>query len=219
MVWAPGFWNHIILSISAANGARLIINGEAAVTDADTTALFAGGTMYLGFTTIDLSNSLVGEMRDVALGTDDLSGAEEAALLQGIVPVDATQYYPLDEGSGTTVYDNGTGGNDGTVDSANTWQGTGAQSTITLSQIPSGYGELILILSGVMDNTDSLKNIKMTFNGDTGANYDWSDEEFGAASSTTNGATSAIIGAAGNKDDVAGVWDGVYRIFNRAGPF
>lgn len=47
---------------------------------------------------------------------------EERDLLKGIIPADATEFYRLNEGYGTTAIDLGTGGNDGTIDSGNTWE-------------------------------------------------------------------------------------------------
>lgn len=119
--WIADTWHHIIVSISSAAGARLIANGATAVTNADKTAI-STGDFILGDASVGGSGGIIGEMRDISMGTDDLSTAEERDLLKGIIPADATQLYRLNEGYGFTATDLGTGGNNGTIDTDCRWE-------------------------------------------------------------------------------------------------
>ena len=130
--WRDNLYHHIIFSISSAEGVRMVIDGGAARTNADTTALPNGGSIVVGNRNVDNGGSFDGEIRDVAIGTDDLSSVEERGLLKGIIPADATEFYRLNEGYGTTAIDLGTGGNDGTIDSANRWE-TGLRQYVKYS--------------------------------------------------------------------------------------
>ncbi|KKL49897.1 hypothetical protein LCGC14_2310890, partial [marine sediment metagenome] len=123
--WVADTWYHVIVSISDVAGARMIIDGGAAVTDADATAAPNGGDFVIG----DRDDpgggdGIIGEMKEVVCGTDDLSAPEEAALYAGTLPGDEDNYWKLDEGTGTTAYDTA-GSDDGTIDSAPSWEGNG----------------------------------------------------------------------------------------------
>ena len=121
--WEADVWHHVIVSLSSTVGGRLIANGAAAVTDADTNAAPGGGNLVFGDRIVGGTLGFVGEMREVVVGTDDLSGGEEAALYAGTLPGDETEYWPGDEGSGSTWNDQeGTADADGTIDSACTWE-------------------------------------------------------------------------------------------------
>lgn len=120
--WVAGTWYHAICSISSVNGARLRINGGVAVTDADTTVLFAGGNLVLGDYVVGGALGFTGELANVTMGTDDLTPAEETALYAGTIPSDATDIWRVNEGTGNTVYSTGTAGNNGTKGAAALWQ-------------------------------------------------------------------------------------------------
>ncbi len=120
--WNANQWYHVIASISSVEGARLIIDNGAAITDADTTAAPNGGNVIIGDLADGFASGIVGEIINVSMGTDDLTIGEEEDLYNGIVPADAVNYWYIDEGQGTTTVDYGTGGNDGAIDSAPTWQ-------------------------------------------------------------------------------------------------
>ncbi len=212
--WDVG-WHHIVCSCSTVAGQRLIVDGGAAVADAgNQTAISLTAVIVLGNRTDGGTSGLIGEMKEVVIGTDDLSGAEEAALLQGIVPVDATQYYPLNEGTGAVAFDYGSGGNNGTIDTAKTWEGTGAQASITLSQIPAGYGELMLIWEDLIVNNAAAQNLQLTLAGGAGE-YDYSNLAFGTISNSTNGANFILLGTCGDVPGVGRKSSGSLRIFNR----
>ncbi len=214
--FAADIWHHIIVSMSTAAGQRMIVNGGTAVTEAgNQTAISLVASIVFGTAVVDSVGYFVGEMRDVAIGIDDLSGAEEAALLKGIVPVDATQFYPLNEGTGTVALDYGSGGNNGTIDSANSWLGTGAQSSIIMSPIPAHYGELILIWEDLIVNNAAIQNLQLTMVGGAG-DYDYSNLAFGTASTTQNAANFILLGTCGDVPGVGRKSNGYLRIFNRA---
>ena len=187
--WVANTWHHVLASISDVAAMRLVVEGATAVTNVDTAAMPASANLRIGSRTTPDASGFVGQIRDVAIGTDDLtlrlngtntdliagnnvtqdvSGAkgqvvaaaagfitvartnatafvngqdvkedadatdllenvvlstdEERDLLKGIIPADATEFYRLNEGHGTTAIDVGTGGNDGTIDSANRWE-------------------------------------------------------------------------------------------------
>jgi len=70
-------------------------------------------------------------MANVAVGTDDLTEAEETASYGGgnpaeaVIPSDATNIWYLDEGTGVVATDYGTDGDNGAIDAACTWVGSG----------------------------------------------------------------------------------------------
>jgi len=124
--WAAGKWFHAIFSISSAEGARLILDNGTVVTDADKTAAPNGGDLVIGGLYDGMTTGLVGEIKEVVCGIDDLSEAEEADLYAGTLPGDETEYWPMDEGSGTgagAIKDQqGTDDHDGAIDSACSWE-------------------------------------------------------------------------------------------------
>jgi len=129
--WEAGVWYTVIGSIgqaigggAASDGARLIIEGEAAHTDPDVSAVCNGGNLYLGNDSPPGANGFKGIEVDVVIGTDDLTATEEAELQKGIPPADAVNSYLLDEGRGLgagIAIDRGTGANNGNIGSACTW--------------------------------------------------------------------------------------------------
>ncbi len=100
---------------------RLIAHGATAVTDARVFAAPNGGNVIIGDIEDGGGDGTVGEIRDVAMGTDDLTTLEEAELFRGIIPADATQLYRLNEGGGRTAFDLKSG-DDGVIDTAPTWE-------------------------------------------------------------------------------------------------
>ncbi len=122
--WAADIWHHIIASMSTAAGQRMIVNGGTAVAGAgNQTAISLVASIVFGAAEVDSASYFVGEIKEVVMGTDDLSAPEEAALYAGTLPGDETEYWPMDEGSGTTINDQqGTNDADGTADSACTWE-------------------------------------------------------------------------------------------------
>ncbi|KKM84893.1 hypothetical protein LCGC14_1294650, partial [marine sediment metagenome] len=129
--WAADTWHNLIFSTSSTAGARFIANNGVAQTNADTSAVANGGNIVLGARNVGSSSGLVGRIRDVAIGTDDLTAAEELAIYgggipsRGIIPADANNIWYLDEGTGVVAVDSGLDGDDGAIAAANTWVGSG----------------------------------------------------------------------------------------------
>lgn len=124
-----GVWRHLICSIgqaigggAASDGARLRIDNGVATTDADVTAIPNGGDFIIGDNDDpSAGNGIRGVIADFFVMTDDVTGAEETDLFNGIPPADAVNAWLLDEGRGVTAYDRGSGGNNGTLDTTATW--------------------------------------------------------------------------------------------------
>jgi hypothetical protein len=69
-------------------------------------------------------------------------------------------------------------------------------TTLSFTSIPSTYTDLILMIYPVVTGTSSDHNVMLTFNSDTGANYDWAIwSRFEGANS--GGQTSAKVGITG----------------------
>lgn len=124
--WQPGTWYHVMASISSANGVRLRIDNGTAVTDADTSAVTNGGNFVLGDRNVALGSGIIGQIANVAVGTDDLTTTEETSLYNGIIPSDATDYWLADEGAGAVITSYGTAGNNGAAGASTTWGYTGS---------------------------------------------------------------------------------------------
>lgn len=119
--WTAGTWYHVIASISSAEGARLRVNNWTADTDADTTALPDGGNFVIGALEAGTAGNFDGVIADFACGTDDLSTAEEASLYTGTLPGDETDWWPIDEATGTSITSYGSTATTGTAGSACSW--------------------------------------------------------------------------------------------------
>ena len=98
--WNAGQWYHVLGSISSANGARLRVDGFTAQTNADLNPAPAGGNYVIGSFFDGHTAGFIGVMQDFVAGTDDLTQAEEVDLSNAILPLDATDFWPLDEGTG-----------------------------------------------------------------------------------------------------------------------
>ena len=76
--WAAGVWQHVLFSVSAANGVRMIVNKGTAVTNVDTSAILSGGDFVFGGRTDPTSNiGFEGTIHSIMVGTNDLTTAEE----------------------------------------------------------------------------------------------------------------------------------------------
>ncbi len=84
--------------------------------------------------------------------------------------------------------------------------------------VPSGYEILFLEWHDVYGSSTGNVEFQVTFNGDTGNNYDWAENAFGAASSTTNGAANMLLAVnmIGDTDGLQRHANGTVVIFNRA---
>ena len=114
-----GKWTHWAFSLNAATGQMLIyLNGE---------VWCEGSNKHLPIPKPDkvtLGNSYDGSLRELAIWNKALSNEEIKAKMYGNLTGEESglvAYYPLDEGSGDTVYDKTENGHNGTIHDA-TWQ-------------------------------------------------------------------------------------------------
>jgi len=146
--WTAGIWYHIICSISDIEGARLIVEGGTAATNPDTSAVCNGGNFVLGAqgTGAPIRYRAIGEIANVIVGTDDLTEEEEATLYAGTAPGDETDYWYIDEGTGTNIVSYGSQVNAGTAGAATSWE----TSTYTGTDKTGRLCDLVLSI----DDTD-----------------------------------------------------------------
>jgi hypothetical protein len=143
--WVAGQWYHVLVSMSAVNGARLRIDNGVAQTSANTDPISAIGTFQIGNLASGTSGA-IGVISDFFCGTDDLTLTEEADLYRGIPPADAVHVWTLDEGRGITAYDRGSAPANGTLGSACKW----AQGKTDLACLsPDGIDSYAISSSGV----------------------------------------------------------------------
>jgi len=120
-----GVWHHIACTFEAS-ASKAYLDGSlvSTVDHGNTTASTCGNNFSIGRLT-GYSNTLSGTklVDDVALFTSTLSAADVTAIYNSGVPADLTSYSPVgwwrmgdnDSGTGTTITDQGSGGNDGTL--------------------------------------------------------------------------------------------------------
>lgn len=93
---------------------------------------------------------------------------------------------------------------------------TAPAASVEVAGIAAGYAAFLLIWSDVYGDNAAAQALYLTFNADGGANYDYSEIAFNAATSTVHAAAFIYIGRCG---DTAGVElhdSGFLIIFNRA---
>lgn len=93
---------------------------------------------------------------------------------------------------------------------------TGTEASVTLPAIPPGFSQLWLFWHDVYGDSNTDQNIDLTFNGDTGNNYDYSRTGFGSASSTVNTDAHTQFNRFGDNDNEEAHTSGFVTIFNRA---
>lgn len=136
--WEAGRWYHVLASISDTAGiGRLRIDNGTIVLTNDVSAAPNGGDFVIGdYDDPGGGNGFEGVIADFFVGTGDLTVAQEADLSKGIPPANAVNEWLLDEGRGVTAYDQGTGGNNGTLDTSCTWDfGQVQQPVLSLDSI------------------------------------------------------------------------------------
>lgn len=89
-------------------------------------------------------------------------------------------------------------------------------SSVTLPTFPKGYAMLWLFWHDIYGDQNVDTDIKLQFNGDTGGNYDYSNQPYGNASNTLNTRTFAKLGSMGDQDQDQVHSAGFATIFNRA---
>lgn len=118
--WNAGQWYHVLASISSVEGARLLIDNGAALTDADVSAAPNGGDFVIGdYDDPGGGTGFEGIIADFFCEEGvDLTANQEEDLYRGIPPVTVDNEWLLDEGRGGIAYDRGADGNNGTLDAA-----------------------------------------------------------------------------------------------------
>ena len=179
--WNAGQQYHVLVSCSTTNGQRMIVDGGTAVTGASNqTAISLIRNISLGAeATISDTRGFPGTLvGPIVMGNDDLTqtagSGEEALLYKGIPPDDAVTLFTLDEGRGTTVYDRGSGADDGTLAASCSWDyGAVKESVISLDGV-NDYAEspAAVDLLGSFTIIQVLK-IKSTYAAGAGAQQLW----------------------------------------------
>jgi len=120
--WNAGQWYHVIFSISDVNGARVVVNNADIFTNANLSAAPDGGDFIIGDSDDPgAGTGFEGIIANFITGTDDLTTTEETALYTGTAPGDETDYWYIDEGTGTTINSYGSLATTGTADTATYW--------------------------------------------------------------------------------------------------
>lgn len=124
--WNAGQWYHVIGSFSSVggsnNGQRLIVDDGTPVTDAGNNQnMTLTADIYIGNDRVAGVDGFKGAITDVVMGNDTLSSTEESDLFNGIPPADSVNLFKLNEGGEDTVYDDGSGADDGTLGALATW--------------------------------------------------------------------------------------------------
>jgi len=121
--WEAGRWYNVIASISVANDVRFIIDNGTVVTVVTAIALPNGGDLVFGDSDDPgAGTGFKGVIADFFCEEGvDLTPNQEEDYYRGIPIATVDNAYPLDEGRGTTAYDRGADGNNGTLDTTATW--------------------------------------------------------------------------------------------------
>jgi hypothetical protein len=116
---STGVWTNIVLTRSSSNSIICYINGSAEVTTSFSSALFFDqiGAYYTGTLHFD------GLMDEAAIFNSALSTSDVSAIYNSGTPTDISSLSPVhwwrmgenDGGTGTTITDQGSGGNDATL--------------------------------------------------------------------------------------------------------
>ncbi len=148
-------WYHVFYSLgqtivggAASDGRRLRVN-LSIDTEATTGAIPGAGNLVIGDFIVGGGSGAGCVIEDIVIGTDIVTEAEEEDLYKGIPPADAVNFYPLDEGRGNTVYDRGSGVNNGTKGSVASWN----------------FGQCkqpVLSLDGINDHAQSSAGVDIT---------------------------------------------------------
>jgi hypothetical protein len=127
---STGVWTHIAVTWTSGTGAvAFYVNGSASGTATGSTSITANtddcciGAKPSGS---EFSNFFNGIMDEVSFFNSALSASDITAIYNSGVPTDLTSYSPVswwrmgdaEDGSGTTITDQGSGGNDGTINGA-----------------------------------------------------------------------------------------------------
>ncbi len=158
--WAPGVWHTVTAEFTSTPTQRLLVNGVLEDSGVAAAALTqASGDMIIGNSSDGGVDGFIGTISLAVIGvgataTVALTAAEEGYLVAGLPPATAKVQYMLlfDEGRGTTVYDRGAAGGNGTMDAACTWKwGLVKQPCLSLNALGSyGISSAGLDISGAL---------------------------------------------------------------------
>jgi len=118
---STGTWYHLAVTRSASRGITFYVNGSSAGTDTRTGSPSTGTLDIKIGSDAGPSNYLNGLIDEVAVFNSVLSASDITSIYNSGTPADLTSYSPVgwwrmgdnDSGSGTTITDQGSGGNDG----------------------------------------------------------------------------------------------------------
>jgi len=121
--WEAGVWYNVIVWISNTDTEHgiLIDDGDEVIT-ADGTAISLTADICIGAADNGVSvDGFTGVISDVFMGNDVLTDAEKTDLYNGIPPADTVNAFKFNEGGGSVAHDDGSGADDGTLDTSCTW--------------------------------------------------------------------------------------------------
>ena len=89
-----------------------------------------------------------------------------------------------------------------------------AAASITLSNIPTTYTDLVLVVHGYTANSNTGDNIGIRFNGDAGSNYSWTRMYAVGSAASSRSASQTVIGQAALGGGSASISSITYNIQN-----
>lgn len=115
-------WIHGVISVDTNGTSAMYINGSSSATATGVTQVTSVSNPVIGSFN-GTSNFLNGLVDEFAIFSSALSASDVTSIYNSGVPADLTSYSPVgwwrmgdnDSGSGTTITDQGSGGNDGTL--------------------------------------------------------------------------------------------------------
>lgn len=75
-------------------------------------------------------------------------------------------------------------------------QTPGAVASVTFSNIPQGYTDLVLVVNGFTSNSNVGDNVGVRFNGDSGSNYSWMRTFAVGTTASTRSSSQTVLGQA-----------------------
>ena len=128
---STGVWYHVAVTRSASRGITLYLNGEVDGTDTRTGSP-STGTKDFNIGSDSTGNYLNGLIDEVAVFNSVLSASDITSIYNSGLPNDISSLNPVgwwrmgdnDGGTGTTITDQGSGGNDGTLTNGPTFSTT-----------------------------------------------------------------------------------------------
>lgn len=216
--WLANTYYSVIADVNDTHGASLIINGGTPVTNASTSGLPNGGNILIGELVSGWGSGIDGAWTELAHYTNYQTVADKANIAIGTYPGDYVNFYLFDEGTGATITDYGTGGNDGTVGAACTWVSSSRYVDFSLDVDGTDYGKLLHgatvpnnaheFILGDDVVTPYIGTMTITKNGATAGQWEWEyNDEFTDLSGNGNTGTPSFRTASSDADvsaDISG---------------